>query len=352
LQRYRISPRTPRALYFNDDVYVGFCQDGDLLEVSAVDAQLGTVFYTIQQGQTDRPRIIRQGDHCLLCHGSSQTKEVPGHLVRSVSVDPSGMPILTAGTYRVDQTTPLENRWGGWYVTGTHGAQKHLGNLVTRGGDAAKQVVNTAGMNVTDLGTRFDASAYLTRHSDIVALMVLEHQTDVHNLITRANFSTRQAMYHQQALNRELGEPVDHVWESTRSRIKSACEPLVEGLLCSGEAKLTNPIQGTSGFAQQFVRQGPRDTHGHSLRDLDLENRLFKFPCSYLIHSPSFRALPGEAKDYVLHRMWEILTGQDTSIKFAHLTADDRRAIMEILRDTMPDLPDSWRVETGGVKTP
>ncbi len=250
LQRHRISPRTPRALYFNDDVYVGFCQDGDLLEVSAVDAQLGTVFYTIQQGQTDRPRIIRQGDHCLLCHGSSQTKEVPGHLVRSVFVDPSGMPILTAGTYRVDQTTPLENRWGGWYVTGTHGAQKHLGNLVTRGGDAAKQVVNTAGMNVTDLGTRFDASAYLTRHSDIVALMVLEHQTDVHNLITRANFSTRQAMYHQQALNRELGEPVDHVWESTRSRIKSACEPLVEGLLCSGEAKLTNPIQGTSGFAQ------------------------------------------------------------------------------------------------------
>jgi hypothetical protein len=352
LQRHRISPRTPRALYFNDDVYVGFCQDGDMLEVSAVDPHFGAVFYTVQQGQADRPRIVRQGDNCLLCHGSSQTKEVPGHLVRSVFVDPSGMPILTAGTYRVDPTTPLENRWGGWYVTGTHGAQKHLGNLVIRDGDATNQVVNTAGMNVTDLGTRFDASDYLTRHSDIVALMVLEHQTHVHNLITRANFSTRQAMHHQQALNRELGEPVDHVWESTAVRIKSACEPLVEGLLCSGEARLTNPIQGTSGFAQQFVQQGPRDTHGHSLRDLDLENRLFKFPCSYLVHSQSFRALPDEAKGYVLRRMWEILTGQDASMKFAHLTSGDRRAIVDILRDTMPDLPDFWREETLGPGTP
>jgi len=352
LQRQRISPRTPRALYFNDDVYVGFCQQGDVIEISAVDPRLGAVFYTVQQEQADRPRIVRQADNCLICHASSQTKEVPGHLLRSVFVDAAGMPLLSAGTYRVDQSTPLENRWGGWYVTGTHGSQKHLGNLVFRGGDVPNQIDNTAGMNVTDLGTRIDASGYLTRHSDIIALMVLEHQTDAHNLIARANFSTRQAMHHQASLNRELNEPVDHVWESTTMRIKAACEPVVEYLLFSGEAPLTHPIQGTSGFAQQFVNDGPWDKHGRSLREWELGTRLFKFPCSFLIYSSSFDALPNEAKAYVWQRMWEVLSGQDTSKKFAHLTPDDRRVILEILRDTISDLPAAWHSESDGRGTP
>ena len=348
LQRQRISPRTPRALYFNDDVYIGFCQQGEVIEVSAVDPRLGAVFYTVQQEQTNHPRIVRQADNCLICHASSQTKEVPGHLLRSVFVDPSGMPILSAGTYRVDQTTPLENRWGGWYVTGTHGSQKHLGNLVFRGGDVPNRIDNTAGLNLTDLANRFDASDYLTRHSDLVALMVLEHQTDAHNLIARANFSTRQATHHQDALNRELKEPADHEWESTKTRIKAACEPLVEYLLFSSEARLTHPVQGTSGFAQQFAKDGPCDKQGRSLRELDLGTRLFKYPCSFLIYSPSFAALPSEAKAYVWRRMWEILAGQDTSPKFAHLTPDDRRAILEILRDTISDLPAPWHAEASG----
>ena len=221
--------------------------------------------------------------------------------------------------------------------------RKHLGNLVIRTDHVPNEVDNAAGMNLTDLGDRLDVAEYLTPHSDIVALMVLEHQAEVHNLITRANFFTRQAMHHQQALNRELGEPADHEWESTRSRIKSACEPLVEGLLSSGEAKLTGPIQGTSGFTAQFVAQGPRDSRGRSLRELDLQQRLFRFPCSYLIYSPSFQALPPEAKTYVLRRTWEVLAGKDTSEKFAHLTPDDRRSILDILGATLPDLPDFWQ---------
>lgn len=344
LQRQRISPRTPRALYFNDEVYVGFCQQGEVIEISAVDPNLGTVFYTVQQQRMDHPRIIRQADNCLICHASSQTKEVPGHLVRSVFVDPSGMPILSAGTYRVDQTTPFENRWGGWYVTGTHGSQKHLGNLVMRTSDVPNPVNNAAGMNLKELANRIDTADYLTPHSDIVALMVLEHQTDVHNSIARANFLTRQAMHHQQALNRELGQPADHEWESTKSRIASACEPLVESLLGSCEAKLTDQIQGTSGFAQTFSLLGPRDKQGRSLRKFDLEKRLFKFSCSYLIYSPSFQSLPCEAKGYVFRRMWDVLNGPDTSTKFGHLSAEDRQATLEIVRDTITDLPDFWQV--------
>lgn len=337
LQRHRIAPRTPRALYFNDDVYIGFCQQGDVLEISAVDPQLGAVFYTLDQDPLLAPSFRRQTDNCLICHGSSQTKEIPGHVVRSVFVDASGLPILSSGTYRVDQTTSLEKRWGGWYVTGTHGDQKHLGNLIARGRIDRDEVDNSAGLNQTCLQGRFDTSRYVSPHSDIVALMVLEHQADAHNYITRANFLTRQAMHYQQSLNRELHEPADRVWDSTKSRITSAGEPLLEYLLFSEEAKLAAPIRGTSGFAEQFSQRGPRNRQGRSLRDFDLETRLFKYPCSYLVYSPSFAALPHEVKDYVFRRMHEVLSGQDQSDKFHHLSAVDRAAIQEILEDTLPE---------------
>jgi hypothetical protein len=347
LQRDRIAPDHPRAIYFSDDVYVGFCQDGDVLEVTAVDRQLGAVFYTVDQHSLDRPVLQRQTDNCLICHGSSQTKDIPGHVVRSVLTDTRGLPILSAGTHRIDHTSPLDIRWGGWYVTGTHGAQQHLGNLVIQGRKEPEKIDNSAGHNNTTLTGRFDSSRYLSPHSDIVALMVLEHQTGAHNYLTRASFLTRQAVHYQQALNREMGEPADHIWDSTKSRIKSACEPLVEYLLLSGEAKLTAKLQGTSAFAEEFAARGPRDRQGRSLRDLDLERRIFKHPCSYLIYSESFAALPAEARDYVLRRLWEVLGGQDQSEKFTHLTPADRAAVLAILCDTLPDLPDYWVAKTG-----
>jgi hypothetical protein len=344
MQRHRIAPRTPRALYFNDDVYVGYCQRGDVLEISVADPQLGAVFYTLDQQEPSQPQFTRQGDNCLICHGSSQTKEVPGHVVRSVFSDASGLPILASGTYRIDHTSPLGHRWGGWYVTGTHGSQKHLGNLIVRNTRTPDEHIdNAAGQNVTDLSHLVKTEGYLTPHSDIVALMVLEHQAEGHNRLTRASFLTRQAMHYQEALNRDLGEPAGHVWDSTRSRIKSACEPLVEYLLFSEEAKLTGPLQGTSGFAEVFAGRGPRDAAGRSLRDLDLSRRIFRYPCSYLVYSDSFAALPTEARDYVLGRMLEILSGADQSPKFAHLSADDRQAILEILRATLPNLPEEWQ---------
>ena len=347
MQRDRIAPRTPRAIYFSDDVYVGFCQDGEVLEVSAVDPQLGAVYYTVDQ-KPSQPLVRRQLDNCLICHGSSQTKDIPGHVVRSVLTDDRGLPILSAGTYRIDHTSPLEKRWGGWYVTGTHGEQKHLGNLIVRGRTEPAEIDNSAGQNKLSLAEYLDTSRYLSPHSDIVALMVLEHQTGVHNYLTRANYLTRQAMHYQQALNRELGAPADQVWDSTKSRIKSAGEPLVEYLLFSGEAGLTARLEGTSGFAAEFVQRGPRDKHGRSLRDLDLERRLFKYPCSYLIYSPSFAELPTKAREYVFQRLWEVLTGKDQSEKFAHLSPEDRANVLAILLDTLPDLPDYWRSLSSG----
>jgi hypothetical protein len=211
-----------------------------------------------------------------------------------------------------------------------------LGNLVVRAKKEPEQVDNTAGQNVTDLARHFDTSGYLTPHSDIVALMVLEHQADAHNLITQANFATRQALHYEQTLNRELGKPADEHWDSTKSRIKSACEPLVEYLLFCDETPLTHKIEGTSPFAAEFQERGPRDTKGRSLRELDLTRRMFKYPCSYLVYSPSFGGLPEDAKDYVFRRLREVLEGEVSGDKFKHLSQDDRKAIREILAETLP----------------
>jgi hypothetical protein len=342
LQRHRISPKTPRALYFNDEVYVGFCRRGDVVELTATDPQLGAVFYTLDQRE-ERPRLARQTDACLTCHGSSQNQGFPGHLLRSVFPDRGGLPILSAGSSRIDQTSPLKDRWGGWYVTGTSGQQVHRGNMLCADRIRPEDADLAPGTNVTDLRDRFTVAAYPTPHSDIVALMVLEHQAEMHNRITRANFLTRIALAEAAELNKALGRPADYVSESTASRVKSAGEPLVKYLLFSGEAKLTDRIEGTSDFAAGFAAQGPRDGRGRSLRDFDLGRRLFKYPCSYLIYSEAFAALPGPVKDYVWRRLDEVLVGKDVSAEFAHLSADDRRAIREILADTLPGAPDSWQ---------
>jgi len=340
LQRHRISPRTPRAIYFNDNLYVGYCKSGDVLEVSVADAQLGAVFYTVDQKPDGPPTFLRQTENCLLCHSSSRTEGVPGHLVRSLFVDPSGQPILSAGSHSVDHSTPLENRWGGWYVTGMHGSQTHLGNLIIRGKPVQRSDENSEGQNVTQLAGRFNVDKYLTPHSDLVALMVLEHQTLVHNRLAKANYAARQAMHAEKEMNRSFGEADGKRMEGTTRRIESAGNDLVDALLLVDEAKLTGPIRGTSEYASKFSHQGPRDQQGRSLRDLDLERRLFKYPCSYLIYSPAFDGLPREMQDYVWRRLWDVLT--NPTDKFKHLSPADRRAIIEIVRATKPNLPLYW----------
>src|SRR5262249_2211077 len=160
-------------------------------------------------------------------------------------------------------------------VSGTSGKQTHLGNLIVRDKRQPEQIDNSAGLNVTDLSRCCRTAPYLTPHSDIVALMVLEHQTEMHNRITRANFLTRIAVYEEAEFKKARGRPATYRSDSTVSRIQNAGEPLVKYLLFSGEAKLTEKVQGTSSFAREFARAGPRTRQGRSLRDLDLEHRLF-----------------------------------------------------------------------------
>lgn len=336
-QRDRISPRAPRALYFNDRAYVGWVRGGPVLEIATVDPQLGAVFYLLDQQEAGRPRFVRQSYECLSCHNSSLTGGVPGHVVRSVYPARDGQPLLAAGTFITTDASPFEQRWGGWYVTGTHGDQRHLGNLTVKDAADAADPDRDPGANVTDLRPYFDARPYLSRHSDIVALMVIEHQARIQNLVTRASYETRRALAYEQALSKELPVPPGGHRDSTWSRIKSVGEPLVRALLFSGEAPLTGPVQGTSSFAAEFARQGPSDPQGRSLREFDLKRRLFRYPCSYLVYSEPFAALPPPAKEYVYRRLREVLSGQDQSVEYRHLAAADRQAVLVILSSTLPE---------------
>ncbi|MCY2994590.1 MAG: hypothetical protein NTY19_43005 [Planctomycetota bacterium] len=342
-QRQRISPKTPRSLYFNDDVYIGWVQGGEVLEGASVDRDLGTIFYTLEQEPKGKPKFVRDRGDCLSCHASANTRNVPGLLVRSVYSSPSGLPHFGAGTFRTNHSSPLKERWGGWYVTGTHGTQRHLGNVVSQDSEHPDQLDLEAGANLTDLTSRCDVSPYLRGHSDIVALMVLEHQVDLHDLITTANYEARLALRDAAVLNKMLNQPADTISPSIHRRLESAGDKVLKYLLFVDEAPLTDRIWGTSGFAEEFAARGPCDQQGRSLRQFDLQRRLFKYPCSYLIYSASFDALPPQVKQHIYRRLQEILTGQDADKDFAHLSAADRQAILEILRATKPDLAGYWK---------
>jgi len=214
-----------------------------------------------------------------------------------------------------------------------------MGNLIARDAADAASLDLTGGANLTDLGALMDTSAYLGKHSDIVALMVIEHQVHVQNLITRVNYDTRTALHNQQMPDKDLGRDPDDPSAATLKRIETIAEPLLRAILFVDEAPLSDPIKGTSGFSAEFASQGPRDEQGRSLRQLDLNKRLFRYPCSYLIYSEAFDALPDLTKKYIFERLKEVLDGQDRSDEFAHLSDADRQAIREILEETQADFP-------------
>jgi len=247
------------------------------------------------------------------------------------------MPLFHAGGFVTDHRSPFSERWGGWYVTGKHGLkQVHMGNAFVRDRNAPDQLDRNGTQNVMSLEHRFDTGAYLSPHSDIVALMVLEHQTRIANVLTRLGWETRMALYSQAEMNRILKRPEDELSESAERRIGSGVEELLGYMLFIDEAPLTEPVSGTSGFEKVFASRGP-------LREFDLKTRLFRLPCSFMIYSESFDALPVQARDRVYRRLWQVLNGEDKTGKYSKLTAEERKGILDTLRKTKKGLPDYWK---------
>ncbi len=341
----KISPEHPRALYFNDDVYVGSVHEGKAVEIVSFDPKQGAIFYLLDEHKAERPSFQRAELDCTQCHIAPGTRGVPGVLLRSIYPTTTGTQAPSSRSFITDQESPLEERWGGWYVTGGL-AKASLGNAAidaeksaaAGGGDAAKKL--------EPLPQRFAPADYLVDSSDAVALLVLAHQTQMHNLITLTNYKTRIALY---AETKSAAPPADAaLTEKIRQQIQRPAEQLLRYLLFVNEAHLPADSDGkkaiaASPFARGFAARGPRDAKGRSLRDFDLDTRIFRYRLSYLVYSDAFDALPEPAKGYVYHRLFEVLSGRDQSADFASLSAQDRRAALEILLATKPGLPDEWK---------
>ncbi len=336
LQSSYISPETPRAIYFNDQTYVGWIPEAHNIELASMDPELGPVFYTIDNHETSAAKPVRRRVECLQCHDAPTTRGVPGVMTRSVYTAADGQMRLDGGSFSTTADSPIKERWGGWYVTGLSGSQLHMGNEVAHGPDGSPELNIAAGTNVTDLSRYLSTDIYPTHQSDIIALMVAEQQMTIQDRIVKAGYLTRKTVKDAADLLK-FGFTPAHVAEETQSRIKYACEPIVLALLCSGEPALTDPISGTSGFAAEYSKSAPADKSGRRLSELDLQTKLLKYPCSPMIYSALFAGLPAEAKAYVFGRLNEILSGKDASDRFSHLSAEDRKAVLTILTETLPE---------------
>lgn len=330
VQAQLINPRNPRTLFFNDSVVVGWVRGG-FIEVASESPQQGIIFYSLPQESQEKPRFERKND-CLTCHDSYDALSVPGMLVRSNFIGPNLMTLRSLGSYNTDHRSSLEQRWGGWYVTGNSGSIRHLGNAIVTNINNPESTVGPETLNLDSLKGKFDTNAYLSPYSDIVALMIFEHQMHIMNLFTRLGWQDRYTLSHQSV---ERG--------FQQRYLRDTINDLVDYMLFVDEAPLANPIHGTSGFTEKFSGEGPHDNYGRSLRQLDLERRLMRYPCSYMIYSEAFDALPTEARQAVYERMWQILSGKDRSPKYARLSLVDRRAVVEILRETKNGLPDYFQ---------
>ena len=329
VQRAIISPGNPRTLYFNDSVVAGFVRGG-FIELAAQDPRQGVVFYTLGRNAPgtrgfsllDKP-VFRREDGCLQCHVSFNTMGVPGMLIRSVYPGSDGTALYEAGSFVTDHRSPMKERFGGWYITGESGPSRHLGNAFFTDPDKADAPVH--GELLKSLGARLDQQLYLSLYSDVVSLMVFDHQMRMMNLLTRAGWESRYGKFEKAS--------------DLKTRLDSVADEVVDYLLFVDEAPLDGRIRGTSGFAEKFAAMGPRDRKGRSLREFDFERRMMRYPCSYMIYSDAFEALPSEAKSVIYHRMWDVLSGKVNGGKYKRLSQADRAAVIEILRETKKDLP-------------
>jgi hypothetical protein len=329
MQSPRIEPANPRTIFFNDSVSVAWVHGG-FIELAAQDPEQGVVFYTLEQQVAPQPSFIRR-DECLRCHRSDVSLGVPGMILRSFYTLPEGAPKLILGGFTTDHRSPFEERWGGWYVTGAMAHARHMGNAMLADPDHPQSMVTDQTLHVTSLEDRFDTNHYLSAHSDIAALLVFDHQMYMTNLITRVGWEVRCALYDKLA-SRAFAD-----------LLRESANELVDYLLFIDEAPLPGPVHGTSGFAEKFAAQGPFDSRGRSLRQLDLEKRLLRYPCSYMIYTQAFDNLPEQARNAIYQRMWQMLSGAEKGTRYARLSLTDRRSIVQILRETKPGLPSYFR---------
>lgn len=333
LQRHRISPQAPRALYFGPDAYVGWVPGAAALEVAVGDARLGMAFYTLAQSEAAPVRFVRD-DSCLSCHATSHTHDEPGVVLRSVFVDAGGDPIASAGEVDVSVRTPMAERWGGWYVTGGVGVAHRGNGVATRDGRGGWRVIPRAARDLREFDGEFRVADYLVPTSDVGALLALEQQAMVHNLLVRAMLQTRFLLESDRAMQAMLGE--DGVREVTLDLLDDLAAEIVAALLLAGEVTVpAASLAVAPGFAAAFAAQWPQALDGVRVGELAGAPRTFTLPLSPMVHAPAFARLPEELRRLVLRRLQRALQLGRTP-RGVVVDAEQRAALDRHLRATLP----------------
>ncbi len=311
LQLSRISPRNPRALYFNEDVYLGWVPGGKI-EIASIDPELGGIFYILDIPRGTVPVRIERSTRCFNCHAEFEIGRIPGLLIKSVVPGPGGGSLES---FRGDQTghsIPFKDRFGGWYLTGKHGITEHWGNMVGELSPAGlKKYANPP-------GRQFRWATYPAATSDVLAHLLHEHQVGFVDRAVKATYATRTALAAGDA----------------KAEISKHAEILTRYLLFADEAPLPGGgIEGDAALKVFFLKRARRTRMGLSLREFDLRTRLFKYRCSYMIHSAAFAGLPHDLKQRVFKNLRATLAGTLPDSK--HLPAAEKQAIVQILTETV-----------------
>lgn len=346
LQNNLIHPKRPRALYFNDHIYIGWVQGG-MIEVIAVDPGQEPQFYSLDiPAKTRKTPHLAPSEQCFSCHETTRTQRVKGVLVRSVFPADSGQPLLSQGSFLTTPESPLSERWGGWYVTGKHGDELHMGNVTATENLPGTPITfpREKGANLESIEHLFDTTPYLTNTSDIVALMVLEHQCAIQNLITAATKFTSEALQRQRAMQEAFGDPIsDEPQGSALNLIQHHAKTLVNALLFADEHPLPDGgIEGNPAFQDAFRKNRKQTSDGRSLRDFQLHTRIFKHRCSYMIDSVSFLSMPPALKEAVYQHLRTALASPPSEAG-AHLSNSEREHLITILMETHAEIRAAWK---------
>ncbi|MBM3840583.1 MAG: hypothetical protein FJ398_22000 [Verrucomicrobia bacterium] len=326
LQLSLISTSRPRALYFSEDLYLGYVQGGRI-EIVSLDPELGGIFYIFDLPRDEQPLRIERSNRCMNCHAASETRSVPGLLVKSVVSGPNRGSLDSFRTDEIGHSVPFSERFGGWYVTGAHAITNHWGNLTGR--------LSPEGLTKIPVepGRHFDWDRYPAATSDILPHLLHEHQAGFVNRAVEAAYRGRAYLHAGEGrLNKEQAEELDR-----------QARQLSRYLLFADEAPLPEGgVQGDPAFKQDFQRNRKTADDGSSLKDFDLRTRLFKHRCSYMIYSAAFQGLPSVIKERVYRRLGEATDVAKPDPEYAYLSPGEKNALRRILKETLSDLPAWW----------
>lgn len=326
LQLRFISPSNPRAIYFNEEIHVGYIPGGRI-EVVGLDPELGAIFYIFDIPSEPAPIRYERSDRCMNCHATDDTGYVPGLVIRSVAPAANGASLDSFRRLQSGHGIPLADRLGGWHVTGHHGITNHWGNVIARYVDGEiTRVPNPP-------GTRFSWANYPVETSDILPHLLHEHQVGFVNRVVEAGYRARTALFLSP----------DRLTHEQETELDEQARIIVRYLLFADEVPLpTGGVQPDGAYRTDFLANRRATPDGLSLKDLDLDTRLFKHRCSYMIYSPVFEGLPTVLKTRIYAHLGAALRDETGGDDLADLPATERQAIRRILTATLADLPPDW----------